>query len=85
MGLSRRRTEEDAMFGLQLANLVLIPPPWDLLLSGLLPFVIVALILPDDFMMPRNEDGDIGDEEHRLQQKAKYHASGREPEQRKDK
>jgi hypothetical protein len=49
------------VFGLELPQLVLIPPPWDLLLSGLLPFVIAALLLPDDFMMPKNDDGDFHD------------------------
>jgi len=49
------------VFGIELPHLMLIPPPWDLLLSGLLPFVIAALLLPDNFMMPKNDDGDFYD------------------------
>lgn len=49
------------MFGFELPQLILIPPPWDLLLSGLLPFVIAALLLPDDFLMPKNDNGDFHD------------------------
>jgi hypothetical protein len=49
------------VFGIELPHLVLIPAPWDLLLSGLLPFVIAALLLPDNFMMPKNDNGDFHD------------------------
>ncbi len=51
------------MFGLTLPHLILIPPPWDLLLAGLLPFFILAMLLPNDFMMPVNDDGDLSEDD----------------------
>ncbi|HLL28175.1 MAG TPA: hypothetical protein VKT73_11100 [Xanthobacteraceae bacterium] len=47
------------MFGFELPHLILIPPPWNLLMVGLLPFFIVAMLLPNNFLMPKNDDGDF--------------------------
>ena len=46
------------MFGFDF-HFLLIPPPFDLLLAGLLPFVIAGLALPDTFMMPKNDEGEF--------------------------